>query len=114
MKKPLSSTKVVEHPFFGLACFVAILFVLPRYGLAAMMIGCASVLATYVAAIPDRFRTRNGSLTAAVCLVTAMWAAAMVLVWREGVDRKNRQSAEADAKSSLSGNVSVRNPQERA
>lgn len=55
MNKPLPLKQIVEHPFFGLACFVAILFVLPRYGLTAMMIGCALVLAAYVAAIPHRF-----------------------------------------------------------
>lgn len=81
MNKPLRFNNVVEHPFFGLACFVAILFVLPRYGLTAVMIGCALVLGAYVAAIPDRFRSRSGSLTAAVCLVAAMWMAATVLVW---------------------------------
>lgn len=82
MNKPLPFKKVVEHPFFGLACFVAILFVLPRYGPAAMMIGCAVVLAAYVAVNPDRFRTRSSSLTAAVCLVTVMWMAAMLLLWQ--------------------------------
>lgn len=81
MNKPLPFKQIVESPFFGLACFVAILFILPRYGLAAMMIGCALVLAAYVAAIPDRFRSRSGSLTAAVCLVTVMWMAATVLLW---------------------------------
>ena len=81
MNKPLPFKNAVEHPFFGLACFVAILFVLPRYGAAAMMIGCALVLASYVAAIPDRFRSRSGSLTAAGCLVTATWMAAAVLIW---------------------------------
>ena len=81
MNKPLPFKQVVEHPFFGLACFVAILFVLPRYGLAAMMIGCALVLAAYLAVNPDRFRSRSGSLKVAVCLVTAVWMAAVVLVW---------------------------------
>ncbi len=81
MNKPLPLKNLVEHPFFGLACFVAILFVLPRYGAAAMMIGCTLVLAAYAAAIPDRFRSRSGSLTAAVCLLTVMWMAAVVLVW---------------------------------
>lgn len=46
-----------------------------------MMIGCALVLAAYLAANPDSFRSRSGSLTAAVWLVTAMWMAAVVLVW---------------------------------
>jgi hypothetical protein len=81
MNKPLPFKKVVEHPFFGLACFVAILFVLPHYGLEAMMIGSALVLAAYLAVNPDRFRSRSGSLTAAVCLVTVMWMAATVLIW---------------------------------
>lgn len=80
MNKPLPLKQIVEHPFFGLACFAAILFVLPRYGLAAMMIGCALVLAAYLAVNPDRFRSRSGSLTLAVCLVTAMWMVAVVLV----------------------------------
>lgn len=81
MKKPLPFKDVVDHPFFGLACFVAILFILPRYGAAPMMIGCALVLAAYVAVNPDRFRSRSGSLTAAVWLVTVMWLAATVLLW---------------------------------
>jgi len=81
MNKPLPFKNVVEHPFFGLGCFVSILFILPRYGLAAMMIGCALVLAAYLAVNPDRFRSRSGSLTAALCLVTVVWMAAVVLVW---------------------------------
>lgn len=80
MNKPLPFKKVVEHPFFGLACFVAILFVLPSYGLTAMMVGCALVLAAYVAVNPDRFRSRSGSPNVAVCLVTAIWMAAAVLI----------------------------------
>jgi hypothetical protein len=89
MNKPLPFKNVVEHPFFGLACFVTILFVLPSYGLTAMMIGCSLVLAAYVAAIPDRFRSRSGSLTAAVCLVTVMWMVAVVLVWLSLMGRIN-------------------------
>ena len=57
------------------------LFVLPRYGLTAMMIGCALVLAAYLVAIPDRFRSRSGPLTAAVLLITAVWMASVVLIW---------------------------------
>jgi hypothetical protein len=43
-----------------------------------MMLGCALVLSACVGAHPDRFRSRSGSLTAAVCLLTAVWAAAAV------------------------------------
>lgn len=45
-----------------------------------MMLGSATVLSACVSANPDQFRSRNGSLTAAVGLVAAIWVAAAVLV----------------------------------
>ena len=79
MKTTITLKKTVAHPYFSLACVVAVLFVLPRYGGIATMVGCATVLSAYVSTFPDRFRSRSGSLTPAVCLVTAMWAAAAVI-----------------------------------
>ncbi len=71
--------KLVDHPNFSLLSFVAICVFLPRLGTAAMMIGCAMVLSACVSANPQQFRSRSGSLTAAVGLVTAIWLAAAVL-----------------------------------
>lgn len=81
MNKTIPFKKAVDHPYFGLVCFVALCFVLPRYGAAATMLGCAVVLTVCVSVNPGRFRSRSGSLTAAVSLVVAMWAAAAVLAW---------------------------------
>lgn len=72
--------KLVDHPNFSLLSFVAICVLLPRFGAAAMMLGSATVLSACVSANPDQFRSRNGSLTAAVGLVAAIWVAAAVLV----------------------------------
>jgi hypothetical protein len=77
MNNTITLKKVVNHPLFGLVCFVALYFILPRYG-AVAMIGCAAVLSACVAANPERFRSRSGSLTTAVCFLTAMWVAAAV------------------------------------
>jgi len=81
MNMTLPLKKAVDHPYFGLVCFIALCFVLPRYGLAATMLGCALVLTACVSVNSDRFRSRSGSLTAALCLVAAIWTAAAVLVW---------------------------------
>lgn len=43
------------------------------------MLACASVLSAYIAVLPEQFRSRNGSMTTATCLVTAIWIAAVVL-----------------------------------
>lgn len=71
--------KMVDHPYFSLGCFVAVCVVLPQHGAMAIMTGCATVLSACVTANPERFRSRSGSLTAAVCLVIAMWVAAAFL-----------------------------------
>ncbi len=81
MNTTIPFKKAVDHPYFGLVCFVALCFVLPRYGAVAMMTGCALVLTVCVSVNPGPFRSRSGSLTAAVSLVVAMWAAAAVLAW---------------------------------
>ena len=44
-----------------------------------MMIGSATVLSACVSANPEQFRSRRGSLTAAVRFVTGIWVAAAVL-----------------------------------
>ena len=62
-----------------MVCVLSVFFILPRYGSTAVMVGCAGMLSAYVMLLPERFRSRGGSLTAAVCLVTAMWIAAAVI-----------------------------------
>ncbi|MCC6884434.1 MAG: hypothetical protein WBE58_15155 [Verrucomicrobiales bacterium] len=81
MNKTLPLKKIVDHPYFGLVCFVAVCFVLPRYGLAATMLGCALVLTACVSGNSARFRSRSGSLTAAAFLVVVMWLATAILAW---------------------------------
>ncbi len=71
--------KMVTQPYFSLFCFISLIFILPRYGATAMMVGSASVLSLYVSALPGSFRSRSGSMTAAVCLIAAMWIAAVVI-----------------------------------
>ena len=58
---------------------MCMLFILPRYGCVATMVGCATMLSAYVATFPDSFRGRSGSLTLARYLVAAMWAAAAIV-----------------------------------
>ena len=70
----------VLHPLFPLISIAAILLILPRFGSAATMVGCALVLTAYVAGIPDRFRGHNGSMTLAACLVVFMWVLAALVV----------------------------------
>ena len=65
--------------FFSMLCVLSLFFILPRYGSMAVMVGCASILSAYVAVLPERFRSRSGSMTAAACLVAGMWAAAAVI-----------------------------------
>jgi hypothetical protein len=79
MSGTITVKKVVTHPLFSMICVVSLLFILPRYGSMAVMVGCASVLSAYVAALPEHFRSRSGSMKAATCLVAAMWAAAAVI-----------------------------------
>lgn len=71
--------KILTHPYFSLACVVSLLFILPRFGSAVMMVGCTIVLSAYVSALPDRFRSQNGSLTLAFCLLAVMWMIAVVI-----------------------------------
>ena len=78
MNTTVTLKKVVDHPYFSLIGFLASCVVLPRYGAVAVMIGSATVLSACVTANPEQFRSRSGSLTAAVCLVTVVWVAAAV------------------------------------
>jgi len=78
MSETLTAKKVVTHPYFAMLCVVCLLFILPRYGSVAVMVGCASILSAYVAVLPESFRSRSGSMMAATCLVAAMWVAAAV------------------------------------
>ena len=71
--------KIVAHPYFSLVCALTLFLILPRYGSVAVMVGCASVLSAYVAVVPERFRSRGGSMVAATCLVAALWVAAAVV-----------------------------------
>jgi hypothetical protein len=60
-------------------CFLSVCFILPRYGSIALMVGCASMFSVLVAVLPERFRSRSGSMMAATCLVAAMWVGAAVI-----------------------------------
>ena len=79
MHNSITLKKVVDDPLFATFCFIAVCFVLPRYGSLATMTTCAALMSACVAANPMRFRSRTGSLTAALILVGAMWAVAVVL-----------------------------------
>ena len=79
MSGTATAKRVVTHPFFSMICVLSLFFILPRYGGVAVMIGSASVLSVYVAVLPEQFRSRSGSMTAATCLVAAGWIAAAVI-----------------------------------
>ncbi|HYG34603.1 MAG TPA: hypothetical protein VEC99_07465 [Clostridia bacterium] len=79
MQTSNSLKKIVAHPCFAVAAVLAMSFILPRFGTVAMMVGCATVVSVYVAALPESFRSRSGSLRMAVCLVAAMWLGAAVV-----------------------------------
>lgn len=79
MQRTITLKRIVSHPYFSLACVISVLFILPRYGVTALMVGGASVLSAYVFAMPERFRSRGGSMIPAICLVTGMWFAAAVI-----------------------------------
>lgn len=79
MNGTFTMKKIVAHPLLSLLCIVALLLVLPNFGSAAMMVGAAAFMSVYVAATPEQFRNRNGSLKTAISLVTAMWAAAALV-----------------------------------
>ncbi len=79
MSGTITAKKVITHPYFSMICFLSLLFILPRYGCIAVMVGCASVLSAYVAILPEQFRSRSGSVVTASCLVAAMWVGAAVI-----------------------------------
>ena len=79
MSATLTVKKVVTHPYFAFVCFIAVCFILPRFGSVAVMFGSAAVLSVFVAVLPVHFRTRSGSLRTAACLVAATWAGAVVI-----------------------------------
>ena len=79
MSGTITAKKVVTHAYFSMICILCILFVLPRYGGIAVMVGCASLLSAYVAVSPESFRSRRGSMMTATFLVAAMWVAAAVI-----------------------------------
>ncbi len=55
-----------RFPRVSLVCVISMLFILPRYGGIAVMVGCASVLSAYVFVMPERFRSRRGSTSVGV------------------------------------------------
>jgi hypothetical protein len=71
---------IVEHPAFSLVVVMAILFILPRFGETPTLVSCALTLTAYVAALPNQFRARNGSLKLACALVAFLWAAATLVI----------------------------------
>jgi hypothetical protein len=64
---------------FAVFCIFLMAIVLPALGPAAIVAGGAAIMTAYVLVLPDSFRSRRGSLTLAICLVTAMWLAALVV-----------------------------------
>ena len=72
MSETITVKKVITHPFFATLCVLSLFFILPQYGSIAVMVGCASLLSVYVAVSPEHFRSRSGSMTAAICLIAAM------------------------------------------
>lgn len=80
MSGTLTVKNVITHPYFSMLCFLSVCCILPRYGgIAVTMIGCAGILSVYVAALPEQFRSRNGSMMTAACLVACMWVAAAII-----------------------------------
>ncbi|MCA8986869.1 MAG: hypothetical protein KDA78_04475 [Planctomycetaceae bacterium] len=79
MNTTFTLKKLVTHPYFSMFCVLTLLFILPQYGAMPMMFASAGILTACVAAVPEQFRTRNGSLTMAICLVTAMWVGAAII-----------------------------------
>ena len=81
MRTPITLKGTLAHPYFPFAFVVLLLFVLPRYlGSAAMIVACAVLLSAYLAAIPERLRSRSGSLAPAIWLVALMWIAAALIL----------------------------------
>ncbi len=74
-----TAKQVITHPYFSLICFLSLSFVLLRYGGIAVMVGCASVMSVFVAVLPEQFRSRSGSIRAAIVLVATMWVGAAVI-----------------------------------
>jgi hypothetical protein len=80
MSGTITAKKVVTHPYFAMVFVLSLFFlVLPLYGGVAAMVGCAGILTVYVVVLPERFRSRSGSLKAATWLVAAMWVATAVI-----------------------------------
>lgn len=79
MSGTITAKKIITHPYFAMIYVLSLFFILPRYGSIAVMVGCASGLSALVAVMPERFRSRSGSMMAATCLVSAMWAGAAVI-----------------------------------
>lgn len=69
-----TAKRIVTAPYSSMFCVVAILFILPRLGVAATMTGSATILSAIVWATPEQFRTQSGSLKLAVALVAFLWA----------------------------------------
>lgn len=86
----ITARPILAQTQFSLLCFLLVFFVLPRYGSVAVMAGCASALTALVAMTPESFRSRNGSMVTAACLVGALWVAAgliaglTLMVWIQG------------------------------
>ena len=79
MRETVPAKDVFTHPFFSTVCVICVFFILPQYGTAVVMVGCAAMLSAYVAVLPDSFRGRSGSMMTATCLVAAMWVFAAVI-----------------------------------
>jgi hypothetical protein len=74
-----TAKKVFTPPYFLMICALSVLLILPRFGIIAVSVGCASILSAYVAVLPESFRSRSGSMMTASWLVAVMWVAAAVI-----------------------------------
>ncbi len=80
MNETITLKRFITHPNFSLVFFISVCCILPIYfGSAVTMLACASVMTAFVAVLPEQFRSRNGSMTIATCMVSSMWIAVVVL-----------------------------------
>ena len=78
-----TAKKIVSTPFFSLIFFLSVCFILPRYGgqygRIAIMVACASLLSVHITVLPELYRSRSGSMGAAICLTAIMWVGSAVI-----------------------------------
>jgi hypothetical protein len=79
-ENPKNSRPWISEEALSAVCVITVLFILPQFGGVAMMIGAVIALAALVFLYPDRFRSRGGSLKAAIWLISSFAIAVAVAV----------------------------------